>query len=111
MKLGTVHSASFDGTGFSVFFDGGAPSINNLGIVIGYAKTAQRKSGRKCFAISETLEGWYFDPADPAEPEELRSDLVFLLNSIGFDATAIVPEKSPPTISAKATAPGQMLSA
>jgi len=73
--------------GFAISFNY-RPSVSGLGIIIGYAKIAQRKAGRTCFAISAARENLLFQPATPVEDDMMiqkqLEDLVFLLNGIGF---------------------------
>lgn len=87
MKIGTATHAKHDGLGFYVSISavGIHVSTSNLGTIIGWARIAQRRQGLTCFAISNSLTGLYFEPANPASLEELQKDLIVILEAIGFE--------------------------
>lgn len=86
MKIATLSSVSFDGTGFTVTFIEGTPSIRPLGTVIGYAKREQKNAGRTPFDITEVPGGLYLRPATATTntPEKLQEDALLYLECIGF---------------------------
>jgi hypothetical protein len=86
MRIATISSVSFDGTGFSVTLTEGIPPIRSLGTVIGYAKREQKHAGRTPFDMTTALNGLYFRPATTTTdaPEKLQEELLLYLESIGF---------------------------
>lgn len=109
MKIGTATQASHDGCGFYVSIDGRCSiTTSTLGTVIGWAKISQRKQGLTCFAISDSLAGLYFEPAEPASLKKLQKDLIVLLESIGFETNGIAFVESPSAMRRHAHEPAQV---